>query len=398
MRLLPDWIAAFMEQTAHLPSPDIFRKWAAISAVAGVLERKVWVRSLNMDLYPNLYIALVGPPGVGKTIVTSFTEELWRSLSGLHVAPKSVSKASLIDSLNDAKRSKTLIGEKSMYLTYNSLLVNAGELAVFIPTYESDFMNILTDIYDGRVYEERRRGKDLHIKIEKPQLNLLMATTPSYLNSMLPEGAWDQGFLSRTFLIFSGQTSLVDLFADEQMHEEQTSLLRSDLRAISDMIGPFGFSDDARSAIRAWHLAGGPPRPDHPKLTHYNTRRSAHLLKLCMVASASRSDDRKIELEDYQRALDWLLEAESIMPEIFKALGAKGDGQTIEEAVHFVYKLYMSTKEPVAEHRLINYISERVPAYNVLRIIEMMERSHKIEKAISSKGMPGWRPRIIQPD
>jgi hypothetical protein len=113
-------------------------------------------------------------------------------------------------------------------------------------------------------------------------------------------------------------------------------------------------------------------------------------------ASASRTNDRVIELVDFQRALGWLVEAEYSMPEIFKALGAKGDGQVIEEALHFVYKLYMATKEPVAEHRLINFVSERVPAYNVLRIIEMMERSYKIEKAISSKGMPGWRPRVIQ--
>lgn len=396
MRLLGDWIEAFMEQTAHLPSPEIFRKWAAISAVAGVLERKVWVRSLNMDLYPNLYVVLVGPPGVGKTVSTAFVEELWRALSGLHVAPKSVSKASLIDSLAEAKRSKTLIGEKSVYLQYNSLLVNAGELGVLIPQYDSDFMNILTDIYDGRVYEERRRSRDLHIKIEKPQLNLLAATTPSYLNSTLPEGAWDQGFLSRTFLVFSGETALVDLFTEEAIAEESLGMLRSDLRAISDLIGPFGFSEAAREAIRAWHLAGGPPRPEHPKLVHYNTRRSAHLLKLCMVASASRSNDRLIAIEDYQTALGWLLEVEVVMPEIFKALGARGDGQIVEEAVHFVYKIYMTTKEPVAEHRLINFVSERVPAYNVLRIIEIMERAGRIEKAISSKGLPGWKPRIIQ--
>lgn len=394
MRILPDWVQGFMDATAHLPSPQLFRKWAAISAIAGGLERRVWVRSLNMDLYPNLYVVLVGPPGVGKTVSTRVTETLWRGNTSFHVAPKSVSKASLIDALSDAKRSKTWIdGANSQFLEFNSLLVNAGELGVLIPQYDSDFMNILTDIYDGGLYEEKRRGNNLHITIKKPQLNILGATTPSYLNQTLPEGAWDQGFLSRTFLIFSGDTALVDLFGTEVTDDEQYSQLRSDFRDISDMTGPYRFDMVAREAIRAWHLAGGPPRPDHPKLVHYNTRRSAHLLKLCMVASASRTNDRLISGEDYQTALGWLLEAEEIMPDIFKALTSGGDGKVIEEAYHYLYKIYMATKEPVAEHRLVGFLAEKVPAYNIVKIIETMEKSGQISKNISSKGILGWTPQ-----
>lgn len=348
-----------------------------------------------MDLYPNMYIVLVGPPGVGKTVVTAITEDLWRSNTSLHVAPKSVSKASLIDSLNDAKRTRTVInGGSSQYMEFHSLLINAGELGVLIPQYDSDFMNILTDIYDGRQYEERRRGKDLHITIKKPQLNILAATTPSYLNATLPEGAWDQGFLSRTFLIFSGDTTLVDLFGDETPDNDKFSELRSDLRAINDLAGAFAFSLPAREAMRAWHLAGGPPRPEHPKLVHYNTRRSAHLLKLCMVASAARGPDMTITLPDYQTALDWLMEAEAIMPDIFKALGARGDGNVIEEAYHYLFKIWMATHEPIGEHRLVGFISERVPSYNVMKIIEIMEKSGQIEKSLGSKGNLGWKPQI----
>jgi len=394
MRVMPNWIEGFMQATDHLPSPPLFRKWAGISTIAGALERKVWVRSLNMDLFPNLYIILVAPPGVGKTVVSRVTEGMWRSITGLHVAPKSLTKPSLIDSLSEAKRSKTLInGAKSSFLEFNSLLVHAGELGVLIPQYDPDFMNILTDIYDGNVYEERRRGNNLHIIIKKPQLNILGATTPSYLNQTLPEGAWDQGFLSRTFLIFSGETELVDLFGDDIAEDEHYSNLRSDLRAINDMIGVFSFDSVARAAISEWHLSGGQPRPDHPKLVHYNTRRSAHLLKLCMVASAARSSERLITAEDYLTALGWLLEAESIMPDIFKALTSGGDGKVIEEAYHYLYKVYMASNQPVAEHRLVGFLAEKVPAYNIVKIIETMEKSGQIAKRISDKGVTGWVPQ-----
>lgn len=392
MRLLPDWVDSFVQYTEGLPSPLIFRKWGAIAAVAGALERRVWLRSMNLDLYPHLYTFLVGPPGVGKSVIIGRVEELWRSLTAAHVAPKSMTAASLIDSLAEAKRTKTVVQANSMHLEYNSLLSVVGELSVFLPTWDGNFMGNLTGIWDGDHYEERRRGHDRHIIIKKPQLNILGGTTPSYLNGTIPEGAWDQGFLSRTFLVYSGEPVIQDIFAESTLDPELFAKLRSDLRDIFDMAGQFAFLPDAQAALRAWHLAGGPPRPEHPKLVHYLTRRTLHLLKLCMVASASERSDKVITLGHYQTALNWLLEMEGELEQIFKALGARGDGQVIEEAYHFLYRIYMSTKEPIQEHRLIGYLAERVPSYSVSRIVEVMERSGQIEKRLTKMGVPAWVP------
>lgn len=396
MRLLPDWVEGFIDYTEGLPSPLTFRRWGAIAAVAGALERRVWLRSMNLDLYPHLYTFLVGPPGVGKSVVIGRVEELWRSLTAAHVAPKSMTAASLIDALADAKRTKTIIAANSMHLEYNSLLSVVGELSVFLPTWDGNFMGNLTGIWDGDHYEEKRRGHDRHITIKKPQLNILGGTTPSYLNGTIPEGAWDQGFLSRTFLVYSGESVIQDIFAESTLDPEVFAKLRSDLRDIFDMAGQFAFASEAQAALRSWHLAGGPPRPEHPKLVHYLTRRTLHLLKLCMVASASQRSDRMITLENYHTALNWLLSMESELEQIFKALGARGDGQVIEEAYHFLYRIYMSSKEPIQEHRLIGYLSERVPSYSVSRIVEVMERSGQIEKRLTKMGAPAWVPMAKQ--
>ncbi len=348
------------------------------------MERKTWVRSRSSNLFPNMYTILVGAPGVGKSITLAPAERFWTALPDHCTAPTSLTKAALIDALSDAKRRIVRPGLTPPYIEFNSLLVLAGELGVLLPAYDSDFMNALTAIYDGYGYAERRRTKDLKITIESPQLNLLGATTPSYLNSFLPEGAWDQGFLSRTMLVYSGEKILTPLFDEAGRDEDFFKSLLSDLKLIGDLFGKFEFTPEAGNAISAWHQAGGPPAPEHPKLTNYVTRRTAHLLKLCMVASAARGNSLTITLDNYQTALGWLLEVETQMPDIFRSMNMSGDSRAIEEAWYFVFKAYAKEGKPIAEHRLYAYLGEKVPSHSVGKIVEIMVKSQIIRQDVSS--------------
>ena len=387
----PSWIDAFCDYTEGMGAPLIFRRWSAICAMAGALERKTWVRSRGSDLYPNLYTVLVGAPGVGKTASLSTTERLWRSLPDHCVAPTSLTKAALIDALTDAKRRIIRPGLTPPYVEFNSLLVLAGELGVLLPQYDYDFMNTLTAIYDGYEYAERRRTKDLKITIPAPQLNILGATTPSSLNNFLPEGAWDQGFLSRTILIYSGEKILAPLFDEIGRDEDLYKSLLADLKLIGNLFGRFEFTPEAGSAISNWHQAGGPPAPDHPKLTHYVTRRTAHLLKLCMVASVDTGSGLTITLPHYQTALGWLLEAEEHMPDIFRSMNTGGDGRAMEEAWHFIFHAYAKERKPIAEHRLYAFLREKVPSHSVEKIISVMVKSQILKQDISA-GVLGYVP------
>jgi len=383
-RKLGDWVDAFYEHTEILSSPPLFRRWAGIVTIAGALERKVWIKTKRGELYPNLYVLLIGPPGVGKTVLTNRIYELWSELEGQHLAATSVSKASMIDELRDAERRIIKPNSNPSVISFNSTKISSNELAVLIPSYENDFMNTLTDIYDCHYFSERKRTKELHFIIDNPQINMVAGTTPSYLSSLLPDGAWDQGFLSRTMLVYSGDSVMHDLFGDEQRDAKIWNALVHDLQIIGDLYGKMELDKDVVKAIEAWHRSGGEPRPEHPKLVNYCTRRSAHLIKLCMIASASASDKLRVTLDHYQTALNWLIEFETFIPDIFKSMAVGGDSRAIQDCWHFVYTIWMKENKPIAEHRIVNFLQERVPAHSVMRILEVMVKAKILRKELDA--------------
>lgn len=392
-RRFSSWVDTYLEYTDILPSPALFRKWAAISFVAAAMERRLWVRTMGSNLYPSLYVLLVGPPGVGKGQSIHLGETILRAVPNLHVSPSDMTAASLIDALHESVRHFVTAGTPPI-LEFNSLTIISRELGVLIPGWDNALMNNLTDIYDGFTVDQKRRGKDLRIKIPSPQINLLGACTPSYLNETLPAGAWDQGFISRTMLIYSGEAQHRDPFSEDSQLALTSRLhadLLHDLKTIASLWGQLYFTKPAAAAVKAWIANKCPPEPTHNKLQYYNARRIAHLLKLCMISSISRSNDKTIGIEHYTEALNWLVEAESYMPDIFKSMVSGGDSSAMDEAWEYIYKLYIKEKQAVAEHRLVNFLRDRVPAHGITRMIDVMARS-KMFDVIPGEGGPYYKP------
>ena len=388
-----------MQFTEGKGSPELYRRWSAIFLVGAILERKVWVTTTRGKWYPNQYILFVGPAGIGKSLCTHLTYELLEAVRTperpLFIAPTSVTKASLIDRLMEAERRVIRPMDIPSINQFNSLTVIANEFAVFLPAWDGEFMGVLTDIWDNKRYAESRRTSRLNIEILNPQLNILSATTPAQLTNLLPEGAWEQGFMSRMIIVYSGETIYTDFFAEQPLEKELRENLEHDLRDMYSLWGELSFADETIEAFRAWDKSGRAPVPDHPKLYSYTTRRPSHLFKLMIIASIADSSDMVITLEHYQTALAWLVELETYMPDVFKSMKVGGDGRAIEDCWHYAYQLYMKGgKTPVPEHKIWNFLQERVPAHSIERIIDVMCRAKLLEKKLMETGGYGYVPKV----
>lgn len=327
----------------------------------------------SSNIYPNVYIALVGHPGVGKTRSVRAVKRYFLELPEYHLAPTSMSAAALVDALVKAKRS--IIRHPDPPTEYNSMAIMADELGAFIHKYDDEMVGVLSAFYDPDPYGQDRRGNDIRIRIKSPQINMLVGTTPSNLLKFMPENAWEQGFTSRFMFIFSDERFVGDDFGEHAIGMDKD--LEHDLKTINSLHGKFGVTEDYRAAVNHWRSIGEPPVPNHPKLIHYATRRRVHLYKLSMVSAVDRSNTLLLTKADFDRAINWMVEAEACMPDIFKAGAGNADSAAIDEIYHFVLTNDRK-KWGVPEHKIMGFAKERLPINSIWRIMDIMTGTGKL--------------------
>lgn len=396
-----DLISDFLSLTSGVVSPDLFRLWSAIALVAGALERRVWTRVDRFVTYPNLYLLLVAPPGVGKQVVDevaslwSETTEPGTSTSpAFHVAPDSVTKASLIDVIAESKR--TFLPPSGPLLTYHSLLLAAEEFGVLLPAYDQEFIANLNRIFNNPAsYSERRRtGNVRKVDIAFPQLNLLAGVSPSYFTGTFPEEAWTTGFARRIIMVYASETPFKELWSGGEEDEVLRRKVLARLSHLASLHGVMSWRRDAADELASWHRAGkgkgGPPVPAHSKLEHYNRSRTMHAVKLTIVSAVARSGDLVIELSDVNRAIDWLVEAEATMPDIFRAMVGRSDVQVLEELHYFTQGNWAREKQAVSGESMRRFLMTRVPHDKVESLLEAADRANIVARVA---GTDTWLPR-----
>lgn len=379
-----DFVEAWMDLTEGTNSPDSFRLWTAISLVGMGLERRVWAKATRQATFPNLYVLLTGAPGVGKQVVSLAKEMLLAvrepgtGLKAFRIAPSQMTKASLVDSLAKAKQLRLL---KHGNYTYHSLLVAAEEFQVLLPTYDQEYIATLNEVFNNPTapYEEARRtGSVRELSIDLPQLNILAGVQPSYFVSTFPEEAWTTGFARRIIMVYAGETPFQELFQPEV--EELNSGPKWDgllgrLAHLSTLWGQMSWEPEAGERLARWHRGKGPPQPTHSKLVHYNNSRTMFAIKLSIISAVAATGELVIRDSDVRRALGWLLDVESRMPDVFREMLGKSDTQVIDELHYMVTIVYAKSKKAVGTGLLWEFLRQRVPSEKIEKILLTAERS-----------------------
>ena len=336
-RQLDDWLERYIQFTQNAESPTLYHLWSGLAAISSALRRKCYSNwGLTGYIYPNLYISLVGPPGGRKG-------------SAMKIAKSIVNKLEIpigSDSLGSVQALyRELIMSEDDYIEHNgmpkkhkSISIWSEEFQVFLSDRDPTLIPNLTDLFDcadNWKYSTLKRGVE---NVSNCWITIIGAITPSLLQARMSLDAVGGGLLSRIiFVVGYGAIKRVALPFLSKEEEALKESLFIDLQQIANLSGPFVLSSDFLKHYTRWYEnSSDADGLDNDKFLGYNARRALHIKKICMIVSASESDDMIIEGKHFEKALNILEVTEAEMPNAFHGIGMADHANVYAKVLSYI--------------------------------------------------------------
>ncbi len=344
-RQLEDFITAYLEYCKDTESPTNYHLWSAISAVGSALQRRVHLKWGVETIFPNLYVVLIGPSGrCRKGVALGILQDIIREV-GIKYTAESITREALIRDLRESVES---FDDSDGIIKYHcSLTAIAEELSIFLGQNDVKFLADLTDWYNCKpewTYRTKGQGTD---KIQGICFNLLGATAPDWLISILPKEAIGGGFTARVLFVVEEEKKQFIALPPAPNLDLRKKLI-NDLQKIYVMKGEYTFTSESLELYKHWYEnESGPSGLRDPKFESYNERRATHIRKLSMICSASRGSDLKIRENDFIRAKALLTSIEKKMPRVFRTLGKSKYSELTITVYEYIAKMKMCSASDI---------------------------------------------------
>jgi hypothetical protein len=340
-RFYKDWLSAFLAYTDHMEAPRIMRSWAGISAIAGALRKHCWIDQDQFRWTPGLFVIFVGPPGViTKSTTADLSMNLLREVPGIKFGPNNITWQALVTAFSQAAESFQF-GED--WYPMSAITLVSRELGSLINPKDQDLVNLFIELWDGdKKYEKvtKMAGDDV---IDSPWINLLGATTPSWIADNMPKSAVSGGFVSRCVFLYGDEKEKYVPYPKLNVkpgHDETRRRLIHDLEHIAlTLVGEYELTREAYAWGSEWYVklwTDAKSHYDDDLVMGHIARKQTHVHKLAMVLAASRCDCMRIQAEDLQVAVEILQGVEEGMPKVFSRIGRSEQSLAAERFVDYI--------------------------------------------------------------
>ena len=349
------WLKAYVEHQRYSESPSQFHFWSGVSAIAGALRRQVWIDQRHFQWTPNMYIVLVGPPGVAaKSTSMKGGQSLLELVEGVHFGPQSMTWQALISAFKRSLRTITITGSAEP-VSMSCLTVGVSELGNFLDPQDRALVDFLTDIWDGQKGIWRREiKKEGLIELHNPWLNLIACTTPSWLAKNFPEDLVGGGLTSRIVFVYGARKDQIISYPSEAItsddYEQEKTFLLQDLKQIAEIAGEYKLTKSALEWGDQWNRkfqnGGLPAHLANSRFEGYVARKQSHVHKLAMVFAASKRNQLLVTREDLIESEEYITKLEKEMLRVFESIGVAPGARTTN-----------SVMKTIENYKKIDYVS-----------------------------------------
>lgn len=388
MRLLDNWIQTYMQYTSYNEAPKTFHFWSAVSTIAAVLRRRVYFDQEFFVWTPNFYIIFVAPAGIAtKSVSISVGEKMLDEIPGIRMGPNALTWQALPVALAEAAEGVEINGEIH---TMSCLTFCSSELGVLFDPEDRKMIDVLVEFWDGKTGAWKKLTK--HVggeEVINPWVNIIAATTPTWLSDNLPKTMIDGGFMSRCIFVYADTKEKLVPYPKGSIPKEARELrakLVQDLMHISELKGEFDMTPEAFEFGIKWYKEHYENLRSSLEVTQqfggYMTRKQGHLHKLAMVLSVSRNDSLVIEERDLRDALAMLEVVERGLPHVFYKMNTVEEQTVTIEILAYVRKV-----KRIRESNLYRYFFARLTYDDFKKAINGLIGAGHLKSVQSNDGL-----------
>jgi Protein of unknown function (DUF3987) len=358
-----NWIVTYSTAMDKISeAPRQYNVWAALATVGAVLKNKVYIRHGTYTLYPNQYIVLVGPPGVGKGTAIHPAFDFPKRLNLINVISDRITAPKIIERLASGfpgQVQATAGGAISMGKDGSATLFST-ELATLITS--SDWMlQFLCDAWDRNefFYDTKNSGS---ATVKGMCTSLIGACVPEYIRKLNKDAtaAINGGFTARTVFVYAEEKSKKIPWPlsleDTAQGRALIQGLEEDLKTIAGLAGRFTISPDAAFRFEKFYRKLQAEETDSDVIVHFKSRMHVHVLKLSMIFSCAERDDLIVDATDMSNAITCLQDVLANLDKAFRGVGDSELAENTARVQNFIEKRGITNRSEILQnlHRHIN--------------------------------------------
>lgn len=280
------------------------------------------------QLFPNLYMILVSPSGVGcKTTALRIGDDiLAKACPNLTIMRGALTIGYLADWMVQAAV-KDPHGNAEVSIFCEEFKVFSKGLYA-----DSGLIENLTKLYDAGKWDYMTKGKGTFV-IERPCINIRAGSTPEWLTTGSASDFIGGGFSSRIVPVAIYKDEKCIAWPDKSVVERalEDPLIR-DLETISKLEGTFLVTQDAKNLFEEWYKNREKYKMSDQRMTGYYSKKHDLILKISMLLSLGLNDDLVVTEDHIQTGIKLLGNLEPNIPFAFQGV-AWGEAAKFQDKV-----------------------------------------------------------------
>lgn len=412
-RKLSNWILAYSDGINDFTeAPTAYCIWAAISVVGAVLKKNVWRKRGVYTIFPNQYIVLTGPPGIGKGEAIHPVYNIAKELNLINIISDRITAPKIIDRMAEGFSTLsniTAVGGQISLAKDSTAVLFSTELQSLLTS--SDWMlQFLCDAWDKNEYEYDTKNSGTSL-IKGMCTSLIGACVPEYIRKLNKDAvaAINGGFTARSVFVYAENPSkrLPDppAIKDSAKGRKLLEDLNHDILEISRLNGEMKISAEAQLIWNNFYTGKTPvyrsqiekkfigiEDNDSDVVMHFKRRMPVHVLKLAMIFSASYSDSMIVAREDMLNAIKCLGDVLANLDKAFRGVGESELAESSSKIQGFIERKGVTSRSEILAnmHRHITpeNLDRVLMLFAAIGVIEYFTQGKRdFIKAVSKKNI-----------